>query len=623
MNVIKSKLDIIAGAGTCLAGFGLALIGYLSGKSSTLEIGLAALAAGVIYLLFRTRITNFSNQPLSASRPRELIFHIIFFCTFAASIYAIHSAMYRPLIYFILTSFSVAAVAANILSCNTRSQTWVLLLEILLVAFSLRYGLLYELPGFYGNDPWGHAVFIKAWLNQGHILAVYNPYDPSDYAGYANFPFLHLIVMAMQLVVAPDPKDSLFLSIGLIYIVGALFVFLLGQYLVNTKVGLLSALLVSISQFHIIWGAYLIPTTLGLVLFSMLVWLVLKNKLNIPYVLIIIIMSFSIILTHTVSSFIVAVVLVLFLAATRVFKWQYTTGVEKVYIGPVFVLLFTISMLARWFFGNYYSTRTFFEAMGTKFVYSLNMDIQFMGASFQESVTPLGPLNRIGFLLLISFTVIGILFWLSPKVINNKKAAIIAGTLGLSIATFALPLFNIDNMLPGRWLAFIAITGSAIAAEGIFALSRLVKGGVAKSLIMVFIVFIFTAFVINSHNINTRTPFYGEEYMRDPIRYAFTDGEMRAVETITKVYDGQIATDPKYNVQPLWASLGLKESDRGRVLSIDGENPGLVLIREYMYKHQLIVGCSEDQYNNFLGTFKSTNYNMIYNSQPVKAYFKR
>jgi hypothetical protein len=619
---VKSKLDIIGGVGACLAGAGLVVVGYLSRASGSMEIGLAALTGGAIYLLFRTRITGSSNPSLVASRPRELILHIIFFSTFAASIWLMHSNMYRPIGYFVLTSISVAAVAANILSCNTKSQTWLLLLEILLISFSLRYGLLYELPSLLGADPWGHAWIIKAWLDQGHILAYYNPHDPSAYNGYAYFPFMHLIIMATQLVDSVSPKDSLFLSIGLIYIASTIFIFLLGKDLVNTKVGLLSALFVSICQFNISWGAWLIPTSLGIGILPMLLWLVLKNKLNSRYVLLLLIMAFTLILTHTLSSFITACVFVLILVAVGIFKWQNKTDTEKMYIGPSFVLLFCVSMLAWWSYIFYYPQRSFFESSTDWLFKALRTDIVYMGAAFAESATPLGPLNRVGFLILIGVLVIGILFWLSPKVINSKRVGIVGAILALAIVIFGLPLLNLKTLVTERWLAFIAVLGASVVADGIFALSRVFNGEVAKSMLMVFIVFAFSMFMINSYGVNTRTPFYGADYAANPYRYAFTDGEMRASETIIGVYEGQITTDGAYQIHPFWVALGLGRAGRVEPLSIEGENRGLIVLREYIYSQQVITGFSKERYDDFLATFSRPPYSMIYNNQSVKAYFR-
>lgn len=611
------RLHIIGGIGGCLGGALLAYLGYASGEPATLEIGAAILAASAIYLLFRGRIASSPNPSLPASKSLALILHIIFFATFAASIYLMDSSPFRPPLYFLLTSISVAAVAGGILSSsNNKFQTGLLLLEILLISFSLRYGLMYEFPGFYGTDPWWHSLVVEGWLNNGHIVAQL----PTGYTSYADFPIMHLNIMGMRLITQLDPKDSLFLSIGLFYILSTLFVFLLGQRLINTKTGLLAALLISITSFHIGWGAWLIPTSLGIGIFAMLLWLIFKGNRNISSTLILIIMSFVLVFTHTIAAFATALALVFFLIASQVFKRLPGASGEQVNAGYSFLALFWVVMLTRWIYSFYSPSLSFFDAAFGWFVNALRVDVQYTGAAFEALATPQGTLNRVGFLMLIVFIVIGSLFWLSKGAISNKRAAIIIGAFGLSVVTFVLPFFNIENFIPGRWLPFIAVLGAVVIAEGILALSRLLNGGVMKSLLMVLIVFIFSMFMINSHGVNTRTPFYGKDYMQDPERYAFNESELTAVNSISEIYDGKITTDNEYRKMPFEGRAGL---ERVSSLSIEAENEGLVIIRKYIYTHQFAGGGSERESRDLLDSFSSSGYNMIYNNGEVEAYLPR
>jgi len=612
------RLDIIGGIAGCLGGAGLAFIGYASGQPGTLEIGAAVLVASVLYLLLRNRIAGSSNPSLPANKSLTLIIHIIFFATFAVSIHLMHSSLFRPLLYFVLTSICVAVVAVGILSSGGKTQTWLLLLEILLISFSLRFGLLYELPGLYGVDPWIHSGLVEEWLGDGHIshLTEYR------YTKYAGFPVMHLNIMVTRIVTLLNPKDSYYLSIGLFYVASIMFVFLLGRSLINTKTGLLAALLISIDIFHISWAALLIPNSLGIGIFAAMAWLIFKGTSNLPHAFILIVMSVALVFTHPIAALATAIALSLFFMANGVYKRLYKTGVEKMMnIGPNFVILFWVLIFGTWIYTSYSPDRSFFESVFGWLLTTLRTEVQFVGTAFEASVTPLGPLNRVGFLMLIGFIVIGSLFWLWREVISNKKVAIITGIFGLATITFVLPFFNIENLIPGRWLPFISVVGVVIAAEGVMALSRLFNGRIMKSLAMVLIIFLASMFMINSHGVNTLTPFYGRDYMQDPRRNAFFASELNAFETIAEIYDGPITVDRRaYN--PLRYNIRV-EQWRARLFDIEGGNEGLIAIREYSYTHPVIHRYNKEKYDYLLASFDGSGYNTIYDNGEVKAYLAR
>ncbi len=615
-NQMYEKLDVIVGVFGCIAGVVLAAVAYISGESGTLEIGIAIMVASVVYLLFKNKIADSSNPSLPESKSLNIILNIIFLSAFMASILLMQSSLYRPILYFMLTSVAVAALAAEILSSNGKTQTGWIILKTLFISFSLRYGLLYELPGFYGVDPWWHSIIVEDWLNYGHIVSQIS----TGHTSYADFPIMHLGVMAMRIVTQLNPKDSLFASIGLFYIFSMLFVFLLSQHLINTKAGLLAALFISFSSDHIGWGAWLVPTSLGIGIFTMILWVIFKSTFNIASRLILIIISSTLILAHTVSAFVTAIALVLILTANRISRRQYKNNGEKLDIEYAFVLFFCVFMLTRWIHCFYSPSRSFFEVEVGWLTSALSTDVQYVGTAFEASATPLGPLNRVGFLMLICFIVIGSLFWLSPKTINNRKIAIIASAGGLSTATFIFPFFGITNLIPGRWLPFVCVIAAPIVAEGILALSRLLNDPLRKSILMVLVVFIFCTFMINSVGINTQSPFYGTEYMKDPARAAFTESELSTVDTILKVYNGIITTDNEYLKLPF---AGRIAANKLKLLSTDTKNEGLIIIREYVYTHGIIREQIDEQSRNLLNSFGSYEHNMIYNNGEVKAYLSR
>ncbi|MFC2007790.1 hypothetical protein ACFLVB_04260 [Chloroflexota bacterium] len=609
---MHKRLDIIGGIGGCIGGAGLASIGYASGQTGTLEIGMAILVASAVYLLFRKRIAGSSNPSLPGNKSLTLIIHIAFFATFAVSIYLMHSSLFRPPIYFFLTSICVAVVAVGVLSSSSKGQTWLLLFEILLIAFSLRFGLLYELPGFYGVDPWVHSLIVEDWLDVGHFSAQ----TDLRITKYAELPVMHLNIMATRIITLLDPKNSYYFSIGLFYITSILFVFLLGQSVVNTKTGLLAALFLSIDIFHIRFAAVLIPTSLGVVIFVAVVWLIFKGTSNLSHTLILIVMSVVLVFTHPITALVTAIALSLFLIADIMYKKLFKTGVDKMRIGVNFVIFFWVLAVTTWVYSSYSPL----ESMLPGIINTLSTEVELVGAAFEASETSLGPLNRVGFLMLIGFIVIGSLSWLWQKSINNKRVAIIVSVFGLTIIMFFLPFVNVENLLTGRWLHYISILGVVAAAEGSMALFRLLSGTIMKSLAVMLILFIFSMFVINSVSVNTLTPFYGRDYMQDPNRDSLFESELIAVETIAEIYDGQITTDGPYIEFLFNPRVGL---DRVKRLDIEGKNEDLIVIRNYLYTHPTIDRYNKEKYNHLLADFDGLRYNTVYYNGEVKGYLER
>ncbi len=614
-------MDILGGIAGLLLGATIALVGHNSGEQATLEIGLSVAIASLIYLLFRKRIARESNPSPAANKSFIILLNIIFFCAFTTSIYLMRSAMYRPPIYFLLTSISVAIVAVEIMCVREKTMSWPILMKVLLLAFSLRYGLLYELPGFYGVDPWWHSIMVETWLDNGELTR-HIPFM-NIWSDYVDFPIMHLEIMATRLITSLGPKDSLFFSVGLFYIINILFAFLLGQRLVDTKTGLLAALVICFTRFHIGWGAWLIPMALGAAIFSMVLWLIFKASFTVSNISLLLLMSLVLVLTHTIAAFATAIAIALFAIASEAYIGLHGTRIYKMYTGGRFVVLFWVILLSRWFYSFRSPSSSFFHTLFRTLVNALQTDTVFVGTAFESAevttAMPLVFLNRVSLWLFIAFVVIGSLVWLSRQEINNRKVAVIAGTLGLSVVCFGFPLFNIESMLPGRWLVFIAVLGAVVVAGGILGLSRIFKGTVVRASFIMLTIFIFSMFMVNSTGINTRSPFYGEEYMQNPDRYAFTEREMAAVDLISSAHDGKITTDQEYRKLPFQSVVGQEAVP----FQLDVRSEGVVVIREYVYTHQFISGASKKQTIRLLNGFISYNYNAIYDNLDVKGYLER
>lgn len=605
---LSERLDLFGGIAGCPVALAFVYVGYQTNRQDTLEMGIVILATSLIYLLFRKRMTEPSELSLPTSRSLNLSLNIIFVATLAASILVMHTSAYRPPLYYVLISFCAAAVAVEIACSKGKPQTMLLLLKILLIALSLRAGVFYEYPGFYGTDTWGHAVVIEDWINSGHILHHLSTSGRNIF--YANMPVMYLNDIATRIITSLNPKDSLFVSVGLLNIVSILFIFLLTQHLLGRKWALLAALIASVNRWHIVLGVFLIPNALALAIYSMIIFLLLGKKRFTTNPILIICLFLAIIFTHSAASFITLVTLVVTLIASEVGKKLGRRATSEINISYISVILFGVVMFSQWTYLYFSSVETRLMNLFKPFFYALTTRVEFVGLG----VTTPSTWNRIEFLILMASIVFGSLIWLSPKMRNNLRVTIIAMVFVFSALTFIFPVFNIQSLAPTRWLPFIFVVGVGLSVQGILGLSAIGKSNITKVMLMAIIVFAFSMFGINNNAVNSHSPF-----VEAPIRSQYTQSEQSAIDTISENYEDKIIGDARFTHEYLQSKEPLRMGGNLRDLpEIEGTN--IIVVRKYMYTHLELLGESG---SDILAGLDSSQYNLIYRNDEVKAYLPR
>ncbi len=606
---LSKRLDLLGGIVGCLIGPVFAYVGYATHRQDTIEMGLVILVTSVLYLLFRKRLTETSDLSFSPSVSLILLFNIIFISTLAASVLVMHISEYRPPIYYLLISLCVAAVAGEILCSKGRAQTWLLLLKILLIALSLRVGLYYEFPGFYGTDTWWHVAWIEEWINSGHIIYYMPTLD--SYSSYINMPVMHLNIMATRIITGLNPKDSLFLSIGLFNVVSILFIFLLAQRLLGRKGGLLAALIAGVSRFHLISGVFLAPNGFGLTIYTMIIFLILRKRQPATNRVLIITLFLAMIFAHTVGSFITLVTLIVLLAANEVDKKLVRKNIGELDISYGLVFLFGLIMYMHWTYLFFTTAETRLVWVLKPFIAALSRHTEFVGLTSGMAAS---SWNRIGFLMLMGFIMLGSLIWLSPKMRNNLRVIIIALILVFGVLTFVFPVLNIRNLAASRWLPFIFVAGVGLVVSGILGLSAIGKSKIVKALLIVIIIFTFTMFDINNNSVNLHTPF-----VEEPSRYSYTQSEQSALDTISENYDVRIIGDRPFIHEYLETKEPLRPYGYLSELA-EFERNNIIVIRRYAYTHLDVL---EGMESDLLIELDGPDYDLIYRNPEVKAYFSR
>ncbi|MFC2056482.1 hypothetical protein ACFLTO_02800 [Chloroflexota bacterium] len=573
----RDRVSVITAIAGALLGAVILLLGFVYSKSSMISIGLILIIVCLVYLIFKQKLLALVSDH-QASRGLILIINITFWLSLAGSIYSLSAeTLNRPLIYFILISIAASMIALQILYSRQKGTTYLILFEVLLVSLSVRASAFFVFPTIPGADPWEHANYIKDFVNLGRIAST------SGNVHYLDYPIMHLNVTAMKLITGTgvDYKATMFLGVGLPLMLSSVFVFLIGRSLVNTRVALLAALLISLADCHLMWSIQIIAMSLGISLYTMILYLFLRDKDNINSLSIslVIVALFVLILTHTVSAFIMFCFILSFLIGKYAYRLLYIERgtSERNMISFGLLALFGVGMLAVWMNSAYVGSGTFFHVIVRAFYGSLTTEAAFMDATPVASGLRL-DLNNLGFLILVFFGILGCLLWLTQKEESRTKVSLIAMLIVFFATIFSFSLFGIKNILPGRWYVFIYIVLTIVAASAILTVIYRIGYHKLRAILLICIVFGISFFMITNNNSNMDSPIYTLE---SNSRKVYTNSEMAVGEWVAEAYDGEIITDVHYGGQVLREYMG-RHDVYGDMLNEEQLNSGMVIWRDVM-----------------------------------------
>lgn len=618
-NFIFKQLDIFFGIIISLIGLIILYVGIKTGFSSTSEMAIVALFSSIIYLLFRNRFVK-PNKFDTFYLPfhfKSLTFLILLVIAFSFII--IKSNVFRPPIYFILISCAIPAIALQIISSYRNTHTIVIIFEILLLSLNLRFGLYYEVPGLLGVDAWQHLTTMNTWLNAGRITFEI-PLLKEGFSYYSDFPFMHLRVISTKLIGALNLKDSLFVSIECPIIFGLIFMYQLGKRFSNRNTGLLAILYLCVCPTHIFWSAMIIPTSMGMFLFSVILFLVLSRHLMYRVNLLLIILLSTLIFTHTLSSFVILISLSTILfsqnAYNFLFKAKKTNNLNLITI--FFFFIFTITKWSR-AMGNYKDS--IFTIFTSWLFSSLITDIKIVGQII--SLPSESFLVRFWYVASIGFLVFGSIVWMNHFQINSQKFSVVISTFTLILVMVVPSLLNINNLLPSRWLPFIFIIGVFPITQGFISLFLLIKRKNLSISIMMICLFIFSFLALNTGSINFYSPF-----LNQPNREGFILTELSAANTLNQLYEGRIITDPDFASLIFYSQLNH--------INVTYHDPrinqkGIIVMRKDIVLNKKLQSSllspevlTDKRILQFFYQFENTNhYNSIYCNAEVTAYIGR
>lgn len=555
--------------------------------------------SSLLYLRYRKKLLSDNkdiNEHLSVTSLKKIDVLFWLFISIAVASYYISPLYSRSTIFFISISICVALISLFILFGSISSNSILLytFLKILLLSSVLRASGYFISPYPVGSDPWVHAEYIKNFILNGNVSldSKAMTYLSSYYLFY---PLSHLFAAITSLVLNLNLKISIYL-LGMVLTLSTIFTYLIAKKVINnTKIALFSLLLINFASCNIRWSIEVIAMSYGIAIYSFLIYLVVaKTKSNkFIYTLLSVLLLFTIIWAHTISSFICVISLTLLylsfilISSKNIIKnnslfinppsinidkdainFSYLVLVQKsthrlisyfrqigrlilhlrtsveCQVNHSFIILALILLIFHWIDPKY----PFFERNLSGFLASLNAEAKFLGPiSSLNLISWESLLIYIGNMIYFFFGIIGALLYFSKKYRNPVNISLLFMIICLFILRYSFPLFGIRDIIPDRWPAFIMVSFTIFISVGFLKTVALFNSKHKKILFSIFILFISSIFMITSLESNRDSPLYAEGSNQKLI---WTESEMTLFYRINEFYDGVIFTDLQTDSRP-------------------------------------------------------------------------
>jgi len=476
-----------------------------------------------------------------------------------------------------------AILAAKILFLPSKnSPIPFTLFQIILIALSLEWSVLLLFPSIVGIDPWTHQLITLDILDKGHIVG----------GGYQHLPIYHVAIGTTSLITGLSYKMATMLSISFLQVVcGVLFIFLIGRLLFNAKIGMLAALLLGIANWHIFFGYWTIPNTLGAIFVVITLYLVLKfhkDRITVVIPLCGFLMA-ALILTHAIAALWLSILLLTFWLGFIVYNRFFKERLATLSLLAV-TLLFTVAMLSWWTFGTGYMGTL---AMLTGRGFEPSVGLTYAPGTAPPEVAPpevtppevippevippeVAPgevtppawetlsgapfellFNGLGMFLFFAVSFIGCFYMLSRRFGNPYAFFIaIAGVLILGIGYF--PMLTGRSVIEHRWWYMAQILLSVPLAVAFSLLFGLFKKRYLKAGLVIVLIFILTFLSIIGLPSNQTNRTFSKNQI---VRFGFTTSELEALHTVSANYEGAIGVDRWYAVATLTPGLFINKSE--------------------------------------------------------------
>lgn len=423
----------------------------------------------LFWLLIRNKIFTIVN-PIQAFNIGEFyskIFSTWFFILYILSIFLVYfrpEQYERPFFYFLLLVFMAGLITLEIFAYHKFS--FFILIQIILLGFSISWTQQWIFPYIVGVDPWYHFFFTSQILKSGVI---------PEGVQYTYIPIFHILIAITSEFSGLDYKLSALFSVSLLQIIcNVFFIYLIGKKLIkNNYIALLSGLIVILSNYHLFMSYTSIPNGFGGVWIPILLFILLTIFFKTPKKAFI--LSFLVILASLFTHDLIAITISFFLFIIWIIlKLQLILPNVKNHhltINSFFLTSFVI-LFAYW---TFYSGRTtilshFLKHGLNKFSFSSTPSYyshQFFISIYEQLF------NYSSLFIFFAFSSIGALYLLSKKGDDLSKIYIMLCTCPVVISFISIIVGF--SVIEYRWLYIAQILMSVLCAYGLFIFAIIFK----------------------------------------------------------------------------------------------------------------------------------------------------
>ena len=426
-----------------------------------------------------------------------------------------------------------------------------LLAQVVVFGLVVRFAALYTAPGFIGIDVWSHTTYVEAIHRQGSLAPI------SDSKYYAS-PFYHLLVAVSMDLLGVSLRNALYLTLGVAMPLSTLLVYGTARVLVPVRWAGFAAACYVMADHAVRWGIHLIPTSMGLVFFLAVLFAlarVLQAQRGGREFAVLAFFSVAVILTHQISSFIMLVLVGAGLFGQLLLHVDFFRKPRKRNpwarslpspVNLVGLLVFDVGLITFMWSLTPYKGDTFLETVLSYLYNTLTTSAGFLngvsgGSAGATAATGGGPgskfiatlstyVDTVGFLLLLCITTVGCLVVLRRRRASHATFTLVASVTLMLFFVLGLPLFGIENFVPGRWVAFLYAPMAVLGAVGLRYLARNLSPGVVVAFLLVFSL-AFPSVMLMSSDGTIDSPVFPSQNER----LSYTETELAAVHTIDDV----------------------------------------------------------------------------------------
>lgn len=499
-------------------------------------IGLPFIMSSVLYYLCkRGEISNsfYTFNFTNIQKQRVLkIANILLLLVFCIGLLEVHNTKYEISNIFIVSVLLL--VFFILIGIALQEYVWFSLIKIIMLSYYIQMTTLFEFPGFIGIDPVFHAEMISRVIEKAHVV----PYNQ-----YFYYPIMQVLVAVTSLIANIGIKDSAAVSISFPYtFIEICLIYLIGILLYDRTIALIGGLIFGVSNIAFRYGSYVVtPTTLGIILFSLIIYFLFKSFLrgHRMETQILLLFTFLIqVITHTISTFITVIIQFSLILFDYIYSKFFGSKISKITNIHYLVFLLTAT-IAYWIF-----TSGFFGYVMRAIITNLSMD-NLIGA-YPMKDNPFSIRYFADYLdqiLFYTFSIIGCLKILDIRGTNKGKFLHMSiGMLLLFIATVAIG-FSLNAIIPDRWYVYALFILSIYMALGIMYVSKSTNSKVLNSLLVMAILLSITFFNITDteSNVDGRT-----DVNVLAIRKGLYESELISAKTIISKFDENPLTDSYY-----------------------------------------------------------------------------